>query len=89
MVADVHRTFLQGGIFAYPADGKSKNGKLRLLYECFPMAFLMEQAGGLAIDGSGRRILDIIPTAIHQRTPIFLGSYENVKEFEKFIPTIN
>ena len=86
MVADVHRTFLQGGIFAYPADSKSKNGKLRLLYECFPMAFLMEQAGGLAIDGRGGRILDIIPTTIHQRTPIILGSYENVKEFEKFIP---
>jgi fructose-1,6-bisphosphatase I len=82
MVADVHRTLLYGGIFAYPADKKSKNGKLRLLYECFPMAFLVEQAGGKASTGT-MRTLDIVPTNIHDRAPIFLGSKEDVEDIEK------
>ncbi|CAG8511336.1 11272_t:CDS:2 [Ambispora leptoticha] len=82
MVADVHRTLLYGGIFAYPADKKSKNGKLRLLYECFPMAYLVEQAGGKAVNGSGR-ILDIVPDQIHARAPIFLGSNDDVEDWEK------
>ncbi|KAG9298940.1 hypothetical protein G9A89_015962 [Geosiphon pyriformis] len=82
MVADVHRTLLYGGIFAYPADKKSRSGKLRLLYECFPMAFLVEQAGGKAISGFGR-ILDIVPEKIHARAPIFLGSKEDVEDFER------
>ncbi|GAA5833174.1 hypothetical protein JCM11251_005167 [Rhodosporidiobolus azoricus] len=83
MVADVHRTLLYGGIFGYPGDKKSKNGKLRLLYEGFPMAFLIEQAGGLATTGS-ERILDIVPTNVHQRTPVFLGSKEDVEDVLKF-----
>jgi len=83
MVADVHRTLLYGGIFGYPDDKKSKTGKLRLLYEAFPMAYLTEQAGGLATTGS-KRILDIQPTQIHQRCPVFLGSKEDVQDLIKF-----
>jgi fructose-1,6-bisphosphatase I len=64
MVSDVHRTVLYGGIFAYPSDSKSKSGKLRTLYECFPMAYIVEQAGGKASNGT-KRILDILPTQIH------------------------
>ncbi|CAG8782074.1 32577_t:CDS:2, partial [Racocetra persica] len=82
MVADVHRTFLYGGIFAYPADKKSKSGKLRLLYECFPMAFLAEQAGGKAITGH-ERVLDVCPDGIHSRCPIFLGSKDDVEDVER------
>ncbi|BGP13953.1 hypothetical protein JCM10213_005537 [Rhodosporidiobolus nylandii] len=77
MVADVHRTLLYGGIFGYPGDKKSKSGKLRLLYEGF------QQAGGLATTGEGR-VLDIHPTNVHQRTPIFLGSKEDVEDVLKF-----
>lgn len=83
MVADVHRTLLYGGIFGYPDDKKSKSGKLRILYEAFPMAMLTEQAGGVAITGTGR-ILDIKPTSIHQRCPVFLGSKEDVEDLAKF-----
>jgi len=83
MVADVHRTLLYGGIFGYPDDKKSKNGKLRLLYEAFPMAFLTEQAGGVATTGRGR-ILDILPTDIHERCPVFLGSKDDVQDLIKF-----
>lgn len=83
MVADVHRTLLYGGIFGYPGDSKSKNGKLRILYEAFPMAFLTEQAGGLATTGT-ERILDVQPTGIHQRLPVFLGSKEDVEDLKKF-----
>jgi fructose-1,6-bisphosphatase I len=79
MVADVHRTLLYGGIFMYPADKKSPKGKLRLLYECFPMAFIMEQAGGIATTGT-QRILDVQPYGIHDRSPIFLGSPDNIKD---------
>lgn len=79
MVADVHRTLLYGGIFMYPATSDAPNGKLRLLYECNPMAFIMENAGGLASTGKGP-ILDIQPKSIHQRTPIFLGSKDDVEE---------
>lgn len=79
MVADVHRTLLYGGIFMYPADKKNPKGKLRMLYECYPMAMLMEQAGGHAIDGKGHRILDILPAGgPHDRSPIYLGSKEEV-----------
>ncbi|KAJ7582714.1 fructose-1,6-bisphosphatase [Mycena floridula] len=83
MVADVHRTLLYGGIFGYPDDKKSKNGKLRLLYEAFPMAYLTEQAGGVATTGT-KRILDIVPTDIHERCPVFLGSKEDVNDLVKF-----
>ncbi|XP_065847141.1 fructose-1,6-bisphosphatase, cytosolic [Euphorbia lathyris] len=81
MVADVHRTLLYGGIFLYPADKKSPNGKLRVLYEVFPMSFLMEQAGGQAFTGK-QRALELEPVKIHERSPIFLGSYDDVEEIK-------
>ncbi|KAL0432280.1 UNVERIFIED_CONTAM: Fructose-1,6-bisphosphatase, cytosolic [Sesamum latifolium] len=81
MVADVHRTLLYGGIFLYPADKKSPNGKLRVLYEVFPMSFLMEQAGGQAFTGK-QWALDLVPKKIHERSPIFLGSYDDVEEIK-------
>ena len=84
MVADIHRNLLYGGIFIYPADRRSPNGKLRLLYECNPMAFIVEQAGGRAIDGK-RRILDIEPKSLHQRVPIYIGSESAVDMVEKFL----
>jgi len=84
LVADAHRTLMKGGIFAYPADSKSKNGKLRLLYEANPMAFLFEQAGAGATNGKDR-ILDIVPTELHQRTPLVIGSKDEVAAFRQFI----
>ena len=83
MVADVHRTLLYGGIFCYPADKKSKDGKLRLLYEGFPMAYLAEQAGGVATTGE-KRVLDVEPKNIHERVPIFLGSKDDVQDLLSF-----
>uniref|UniRef100_A0A3B1JSD4 Fructose-1,6-bisphosphatase 1 n=1 Tax=Astyanax mexicanus TaxID=7994 RepID=A0A3B1JSD4_ASTMX len=80
MVADVHRTLVYGGIFLYPANVKSPKGKLRLLYECNPMAFIMEQAGGMATTGA-MNVLDIQPDNIHQRVPVVLGSPDDVKEY--------
>ena len=77
LVADFHRNLLGGGIFAYPANGKSAQGKLRLLYECNPLAFIVEQAGGAAIDGR-HRLLDVTPTALHQRSPLYIGSKRDV-----------
>jgi len=79
MVADVHRTLKYGGIFMYPSTTDAVNGKLRILYECMPMAFIMEQAGGLASTGK-IPILDIVPKGLHQRSPIFLGSKEDVND---------
>jgi len=84
MVADIHRNLLYGGIFMYPADSRNPNGKLRLMYECNPMAFLVEQAGGRASDGK-QRILEVQPKSLHQRTPIFIGSEEDVLLVEKFL----
>jgi fructose-1,6-bisphosphatase I len=83
MVADVHRTLLYGGMFSYPADNKNKNGKLRVIYECFPISKIMEKAGGAAIIGnfSRKRILDIEPTEIHQRTPILMGQKEELVKY--------
>ncbi|HVZ77682.1 MAG TPA: class 1 fructose-bisphosphatase [Gemmatimonadaceae bacterium] len=78
LVADFHRNLLGGGIFAYPANRKSPHGKLRLLYEANPLAFIVEQAGGLATDGT-QRILDVQPTELHQRTPLYIGSREDVE----------
>ena len=84
MVADIHRNLLYGGIFMYPADSRNPNGKLRLMYECNPMAFIIEQAGGRATDGK-KRMLDIQPEKLHQRIPIFIGSEDDVKLVEKFM----
>ncbi len=84
MVADVHRTLLKGGIFIYPDSNKYPNGKLRLMYECNPLSMIIEQAGGMAIDGKGR-IMEITPEAIHQRTPIYIGSKENVLKVKQFL----
>lgn len=81
MVADIHRNIIKGGIYMYPTTAASPNGKLRLLYECNPMAFIIEQAGGIASDGLNR-ILDIEPTELHQRTSIFIGSPKMVKQAE-------
>jgi fructose-1,6-bisphosphatase I len=84
LVADAHRTLMKGGIFAYPADSKSTKGKLRLLYEANPMAFLFEQAGGSAVDGKNR-ILDIVPSELHQRVPLVLGSKADVAVYRQFV----
>eukprot|EP00343_Euplotes_focardii_P008002 CAMPEP_0205819160 /NCGR_PEP_ID=MMETSP0206-20130828/1420_1 /ASSEMBLY_ACC=CAM_ASM_000279 /TAXON_ID=36767 /ORGANISM="Euplotes focardii, Strain TN1" /LENGTH=337 /DNA_ID=CAMNT_0053112415 /DNA_START=24 /DNA_END=1037 /DNA_ORIENTATION=+ len=81
MVADVHRTLLYGGVYMYPGSSKDPRGKLRLLYECNPIAMLMEQAGGLATTGT-KRVLDVQPTSLHGRSPIFCGSKENVEEIQ-------
>ena len=78
LVADFHRNLLCGGIFAYPANTKSTRGKLRLLYEANPLAFIVEQAGGAASDGVSR-ILDVVPTELHQRTPLYIGSTSDVE----------
>jgi len=77
LVADFHRNLLGGGIFAYPANRKSPKGKLRLLYEANPLAFIVEQAGGAASDGT-QRVLDVSPTELHQRTPLYIGSASEV-----------
>jgi fructose-1,6-bisphosphatase I len=77
LVADFHRNLLGGGIFAYPANKKSPKGKLRLLYEANPLAFIVEQAGGAATDGN-QRVLDLQPTELHQRVPLFIGSKNEV-----------
>ncbi|XP_004485532.1 fructose-1,6-bisphosphatase, cytosolic-like [Cicer arietinum] len=82
MVADIHRTLLYGGIFMYPADMKNPNGKLRLLYEVFPMSYLMEQAGGQAFTGK-QRALDVVPEKIHDRSPVFLGSYDEIEQMKE------
>lgn len=79
LVADFHRNMLKGGIYIYPATAKDKNGKLRLMYECNALAFIAEQAGGLATDGF-QRILDIKPTELHQRTPFYVGSKKMVEK---------
>jgi fructose-1,6-bisphosphatase I len=82
LVGDFHRTLLKGGIYMYPGEAKKPQGKLRLLYENAPLAFVCERAGGAASDGS-RRILDIEPTELHQRTPLYLGSKGDVGEVER------
>jgi fructose-1,6-bisphosphatase I len=87
MVADVHRTLKYGGIFAYPASKTNADGKLRLLYECIPMAYIIEQAGGLATTGK-IPILDVQPTNIHQRQPIFLGSTADIVDLRGFFTAL-
>lgn len=81
MIADIHRNMIKGGIFIYPVTSDTSNGKLRLVYECNPMAFIIEQAGGRATDGY-RRILDIPVESLHQRSPIFIGSKNMVLKAE-------
>jgi len=84
LVSDFHRNMIKGGIYIYPTSSKASKGKLRLLYECNPMAFLAEQAGGKASDGYGR-ILEIQPTELHQRVPFFCGSKNMVEKAESFM----
>ncbi len=84
MVGDLHRNLIKGGIFVYPANKGEKKGKLRLLYECIPMSYLTEQAGGKASDGH-QRILDIQPVELHERTAIFIGSKNLVDKAEEFL----
>jgi len=84
LVADAHNVLINGGIYGYPATKQNPNGKLRLLYECCPMAMIMEQAGGAASTGRSR-ILDILPTEIHQRIPTFMGSIQNVFELDQTV----
>jgi fructose-1,6-bisphosphatase I len=81
MVADVHRNLIKGGIFMYPGTTDKPNGKLRLLYECNPFAFITEVAGGKATNGQ-ERILEIKPEALHQRSPFFVGSKGMMEELE-------
>ena len=84
LVADFHRNLLAGGIFMYPADSKSPKGKLRLLYEASPLAYIAEQAGGAASDGKDP-ILDIVPSELHQRTPLVIGSRDDVAFVERIL----
>ena len=84
LVADFHRNLLTGGVFYYPADGKSPDGKLRLLYECAPLSFIAEQAGGYGSTGRGP-ILDVQPARLHQRTPFFVGNRDLVEQAELFL----
>lgn len=79
----MHNILINGGIYGYPSTRSNPDGKLRLLYECAPMAKILEQAGGAGSTGHGR-VLDVKPTEVHQRTPVFLGSIENVYELEQF-----
>jgi len=84
MVADIHRNLIKGGVFIYPITSSAPNGKLRLVYECNPMAFLIEQAGGRATNGN-ERIVELDVNELHQRSPIFIGSEEMVKKAESFM----
>jgi fructose-1,6-bisphosphatase I len=85
MVADVHRNLLKGGIFMYPTTRDKPKGKLRLMYECNPFAFIVEMAGGRATDGK-KRILEVEPTDLHQRSALFIGSPLMMDELEKYYP---
>lgn len=82
MVADVHRTILYGGVFLYPGTKEAKNGKIRLLYESIPMAYIVEKAGGASSNGQ-QSILKIQPTEIHGKSPVFLGYKEEIEKIEK------
>jgi fructose-1,6-bisphosphatase I len=84
LVSDFHRNMIKGGIYLYPTSSKAPKGKLRLLYECNPMAFIAEQAGGKALDGLNR-ILDIVPSELHQRVPFFCGCKKMVEKAAYFM----
>lgn len=86
MVSDVHRTIKYGGIYLYPATTSETRGKLRLLYECNPMAYIVEKAGGKASVNPRTEVLDIVPDHIHQRCPIVIGSRKDVEEALTFMP---
>jgi fructose-1,6-bisphosphatase I len=88
LVADFHRNLIKGGIYMYPGTVKNQDGKLRLQYESNPLAFIVEQAGGKASDGV-RRILDIQPSSLHQRAPLFIGSKNMVELVERLIAEEN
>ena len=88
MVSDVHRNLIKGGIFMYPATTDKPGGKLRLMYECNPFAFIVEVAGGISTDGV-QSILDVEPTELHQRTPMFIGSRKMMDELESIIGRSN
>ena len=88
LVADFHRNLIGGGVFMYPADSRNPRGKLRLLYECVPMAFLAEAAGGKATDGT-RRILDLVPTALHQRVPLVIGGASDVDYVQSVLESVD
>jgi len=84
MVSDLHRTLIKGGVFMYPADKQNEHGKLRLMYECNPLSFIVETAGGKSTDGKGDPILDIEPQELHQRVPIYIGSKNMVDKIHSF-----
>lgn len=86
LVSDFHRTLLRGGVFAYPGDSSSPDGKLRLLYECAPLAFIAEAAGGAASTGKGR-VLEVVPDQLHKRVPLYIGSRDEVAFAESFVKT--
>ena len=83
LVGDFHRNLLKGGVYLYPPTKKTPGGKLRLLYECYPLAYLIEQAGGQAFSDKDRDILDIKPTDVHQRSPLYIGSTEMLDDLHK------
>ena len=83
-VSDFHRNLLKGGLYMYPSTKDNKEGKLRLMYEANPLAFIAEQAGGAATDGNGR-ILEIQPDKLHQRTPVYIGSKDMVEKAHEFL----
>lgn len=85
MVSDVHRILMEGGIFTYPSNQVHPEGKLHMMYKCSPLAFIMEQAGGIATNGK-QRLLDLVPSHIHQTTPIYMGSKENMGQLKQFLP---
>ena len=84
MVADYHRNMLKGGVYIYPKTDKAESGKLRLMYECNALAYIAEQAGGIATDGH-KRIMEIEPEAFHQRAPFYIGSKKMVKEAMEYL----
>jgi fructose-1,6-bisphosphatase I len=84
LVADFDRTLRKGGIFMYPTDSKRPQGRLRLLYECLPLAFIMEQAGGFAINGR-ERLIEVTPTNIHQRSAFIAGSPAEMRDFARAV----
>jgi fructose-1,6-bisphosphatase I len=85
MVADVHRTLLYGGTFHYPACSSSAQGKLRAVYECFPMAAIIERAGGLAISGANDSVLSFVPSTAHSRMPFHCGSARDIERLDEIL----